>query len=158
MNATEVRAVEEREIDYLATLWYDGWQNAHAQIVPAELPRLRSLESFRHRLEAALADTRVIGPLGAPYGFCITKGDELYQIYVSAQTRGSGAAAELIADAETRLANNGVEVAWLACAIGNERAARCMKNLIGAAFATSLTRRKHQPEPSRSRCGVTRKS
>lgn len=121
---THVRGVEEREIDYLALLWYEGWQDAHAQIVPAELRRLRSLESFRQRLRAAFADTRVVGPRGAPYGFCITKGDELYQIYVSAQARGSGIAAALMADAEGRLAKSGVEAAWLACAIGNYRAAR----------------------------------
>jgi hypothetical protein len=30
----------------------------------------------------------------------------------------------LIADAEARLAANGVQTAWLACAIGNDRAAR----------------------------------
>ncbi len=29
-----------------------------------------------------------------------------------------------MADAEARLAGEGVEVAWLACAIGNDRAAR----------------------------------
>jgi ribosomal protein S18 acetylase RimI-like enzyme len=119
-----IRPAEEREIDHLARLWYEGWQDAHAQIIPAELRRLRTLDSFRERLQAALSDTRVIGPLGAPHGFCITKGDELYQIYVSAQARGSGAAAALMADAEGRLANGGVEVAWLACAIGNDRAAR----------------------------------
>lgn len=121
---THVRGVEVREIDYLALLWYEGWQDAHAQIVPAELRRLRSLESFRQRLRATFADTRVVGPRGAPSGFCITKGDELYQIYVSAQARGSGIAAALMADAEGRLAKSGVEAAWLACAIGNYHAAR----------------------------------
>lgn len=30
----------------------------------------------------------------------------------------------LIADAEARLAERGVETAWLACAIGNDRAAK----------------------------------
>ncbi|MDZ5695843.1 GNAT family N-acetyltransferase [Chelativorans sp. M5D2P16] len=40
------------------------------------------------------------------------------------EARGSGVAAALIADAEARLAGSGVETAWLACAIGNERAAR----------------------------------
>jgi ribosomal protein S18 acetylase RimI-like enzyme len=57
-------------------------------------------------------------------GFCIVKADELYQLYVSSQARGSGAAAALVADAEARLAQSGVQTAWLACAIGNERAAR----------------------------------
>jgi ribosomal protein S18 acetylase RimI-like enzyme len=52
------------------------------------------------------------------------KGDELYQLYVAAASRGSGVAAALIADGEARLAAAGVETAWLACAIGNDRAAR----------------------------------
>ena len=119
-----VRTAEEREINALARLWYDGWQDAHAQIVPVELRRLRTLDSFRQRLQTALPDTRVVGPPGAPSGFCITKVDELYQIYVSTQARGSGAAGALMADAEARLAKSGVETAWLACAIGNHRAAR----------------------------------
>jgi GNAT superfamily N-acetyltransferase len=54
----------------------------------------------------------------------MTKDDELYQLFVSAQSRGAGVAAALIADAEARLLARGVETAWLACAIGNERAAR----------------------------------
>jgi ribosomal protein S18 acetylase RimI-like enzyme len=119
-----VRAAEEREIDHLAKLWYEGWQDAHQKILPAELRRLRTLDSFRQRLETALPDTRVVGLHGAPDGFCITKNDELYQIYVSAQSRGSGAARALMTDAEAHLAKAGVETAWLACAIGNHRAAR----------------------------------
>jgi hypothetical protein len=43
----DVRSAEERELDQLARLWYDAWQDAHAQIVPAELTRLRTLESFQ---------------------------------------------------------------------------------------------------------------
>jgi GNAT superfamily N-acetyltransferase len=120
----DVRAAEEVEIGHLAKVWYDAWQDGHAQIVPAELTRARTLESFEERLWAALPKVRVVGPIGAPVGFCIVKGDELYQLFVSAHSRGSGAAAALIADAEARLSESGVETAWLACAIGNERAAR----------------------------------
>ena len=119
-----VRAATEAEIDALAKVWYDGWQDAHARIVPAELTRLRTLESFRERLRQRLPNIRAVGPSGAPVGFSMLKDDELYQLYVSAHARGSGVAAALIADAEARLSEMGVDTAWLACAIGNERAAR----------------------------------
>ena len=122
--AMHVRAAEQSEIGCLAKIWYDGWHEAHGQIVPAELTRLRTLESFRDRLQAALPDVRVAGPSGELLGFCIIKGNELNQLFVSAQSRGSGVAAALIADGEARLSENGVAMAWLACAIGNERAAR----------------------------------
>jgi GNAT superfamily N-acetyltransferase len=78
-----VRSAEAAEIDHLAQVWCDGWQDAHARILPAELTRIRTAEA-----------------------------------------RGSGVAAALVADAEARLVAGGVEIAWLACAIGNERAAR----------------------------------
>ena len=119
-----VRAAEPSEIDHLAQLWFDGWQDAHLEILPAELRRFRTLESFRERLYAALPNVRVAGPPGAPAGFSIVKGDELYQLYVSSAARGTGVAAALIADAEACIAQSGVEVAWLACAIGNARAER----------------------------------
>jgi ribosomal protein S18 acetylase RimI-like enzyme len=119
-----VRPADERDIDRLATIWYDGWQDAHAQILPADLKKVRTLESFRQRLQAALPNVRVAGPQEDPVGFSILKGDELYQLYVSAPSRGSGVAVTLIEDAEVRLAELGVDTAWLACAIGNDRAAR----------------------------------
>jgi GNAT superfamily N-acetyltransferase len=119
-----VRPAEDGEIDQLAQLWFDGWQDAHAAIVPAELKRLRTMESFRDRMRARLAEVRVVGPSGSPIGFHMLKGDELYQLYVSAAARGTGVAAALIASAEARLASRGFDVAWLGCAIGNDRAAR----------------------------------
>jgi len=119
-----IRDVEIAEIGPLAKIWHDGWQDAHARILPVELARLRTLASFRERLGAALASVRVAGAVGAPVGFCMLKGDELYQLYVSSPARGSGVAAALVADAEARLGESGVGTAWLACAIGNERAAR----------------------------------
>ena len=119
-----VRDAEAAEIDELARIWHDGWHEAHAQIVPEGLAEFRTLESFQERLQAALPNARVAGPSGAAVGFYIIKDDELYQLYVSAQSRGSGVAAALIADAEVQFAEAGVEMAWLACAIGNGRAAR----------------------------------
>ena len=120
----DLRDAEKIEISSLAKLWHDGWHEAHAQIVPAELTQLRTLENFRSRLQALLQSVRVIGPLCAPAGLCIIKDDELYQLYVSAQSRGTGVAGALITDAEARLSEHGVKTAWLGCVIGNERAAR----------------------------------
>ena len=122
--AHEIRQAQDDEIDALAELWYQGWQDAHAAILPAELARLRTRESFRQRLQAALPAVRVVGPPGAPIGFCMTKGDELDQLFVSPDGRGKGVAGALEADAVSALSDRGARVAWLACAIGNDRAAR----------------------------------
>src|SRR5262245_19393951 len=119
-----VRAPDPAELGVLADLWHDAWRDAHAEIVSPRLTALRTRDSFRERLERLLPATRVVGPLGAPTGFCAVKGDELYQLFVSAAARGSGAAAVMLADGEARLAAAGVTTAWLACAIGNQRAAR----------------------------------
>src|SRR5690349_137523 len=119
-----VRHAEDADLDRLAIVWHDGWHDAHGQLVPAALARERTLASFRARLPAMLRDTRVVGPVGAGVGLCVVQGDELFQLFVAAEARGSGVAARLIADAEQRLARNGANPAWLSCAIGNERAAR----------------------------------
>ena len=120
----QLRDARSEEVDRLATIWHDGWQDAHAAILPEELARLRTPESFRERLLARIATTRVAEIEGGVVGFCTLKGDELYQLFVTASARGTGAAAALIADAEQRLAEAGVDTAWLGCAIGNDRAAR----------------------------------
>jgi GNAT superfamily N-acetyltransferase len=120
----EVRGATEGEIGRLAAIWHQGWHEAHARIVPPELTRIRTLDSFRERLHAALSSVRVVGQPGEPAGFHLVQEDELYQLFVAAEARGAGVAAALIADAEVRLVAAGVETAWLACAIGNERAAR----------------------------------
>jgi len=120
----DIRNAEHSDIQTLARLWYDGWQDAHAAILPAELARQRTLESFAERLESLLPLVRVAGESKQPLGFCICKDHELYQLFVSAEARGTGLALKLIHDAEDLLSKSNVRTAWLACAIGNDRAAR----------------------------------
>jgi len=136
-RSMSVRAGDVGEIDHLARLWHQGW---HAALAPAGLVRARTLDSFRDRLAAALADTFLIGPPDAPSGFYMLKGDELYQFYVAREARGSGVAAVLLADAEARLAERGVTTAWLACAIGNNRAARFYERCGWARARTQVNR------------------
>ena len=118
-----VRPATPDDVDHLSRLWHNGWHEAHASVVPAELTRLRTLDSFRQRLQAAVAAIRVVGSSSSPSGFCIVKGSEVYQLFVSAEARGTGVAAALLADAERQLCGSGIKDAWLACAIGNDRAA-----------------------------------
>jgi ribosomal protein S18 acetylase RimI-like enzyme len=119
-----VREPDLTEVDPLAQVWYDAWRDAHAALLPAQLVRLRTRASFRERLKRDLSPVRVVGPPGAPIGLCTIKDSELYQLFVAASARGTGAAAALLADGERRLAAHGVTTAWLSCAMGNERAAR----------------------------------
>ena len=120
----DVRKAEITEIDALARIWYDGWQDAHAELLPAAFARERTLESFRERLPRVLTDLRMVGEPGEPLGLSITKDDELNQFYVAAEWRGKGIAQTLIDEVEQRLAISGVRTVWLACAVGNNRAAR----------------------------------
>ena len=119
-----MRLAETADIHALSRIWYDGWHDAHAALMPAALTQARTLESFLERLPPMLADTRVIDSSGGPVGFYILKGDELDHFFVAREARGTGVAQELIADAECLLAQRGFALGWLACAIGNDRAAR----------------------------------
>ena len=105
-------------------IWEAGWHEAHANIVPASLRELRTLSSFFGRTVANLANTRIASEGAEVLGFCMVKENELYQMYVSRRARGAGIAQALIADAEERIRLAGHNIAWLACATGNDRAGR----------------------------------
>lgn len=120
----EIRDAVDEDLVPLARLWHQGWIDAHAGLLPEALARLRTAESFEERMRAALGSVRTAGAPGAPLGFHWIKGDELYQVYVAAEARGQGLAQALMADAEAQFRARGIARPWLACAIGNERAAR----------------------------------
>jgi ribosomal protein S18 acetylase RimI-like enzyme len=119
-----IRDMEDGDLDGLAALWFDGWQDAHAAILPERLRRARTAESFRARLADHRSAVRVVTQDDAIAGFCIVRADELDQFYVASRFRGAGIAGALMDDARTTFRRAGVETAWLACAIGNDRAAR----------------------------------
>ncbi len=120
----DIRPARPGDMDPLARLWLEGWTEAHAAHVPPELTAKRPLESFRSRLDGFGDLLRTAGPEGAPLGLCAIKDDELDQIFVSSEARGTGLAGALLADGEARLAANGVTRAHLLCVIENTRAAR----------------------------------
>jgi GNAT superfamily N-acetyltransferase len=119
-----VRPAEVADLAPLAHLWWRGWRDAHLPIAPKALTARSTLDSFVDRMALALPRVRTVGPVGAPFGFHMIKDDELHQLYVAEESRGAGIAALLMIDAENRLQKAGIITPWLACAVGNARAAR----------------------------------
>lgn len=48
----DLRAAKDPDVDRVARVWHEGWHDAHAAIVPAELTLVRTLESFRQRMSS----------------------------------------------------------------------------------------------------------
>lgn len=119
-----VRAAEAVDHNAIVRIWHYGWHEAHANHVPEALVMARSHADFADRLDAMMDRTRVIGTPGQPVGFCTIRADELMHLFVAHESRGIGIAQALLRDGEERLHEADIEVAWLACVIGNVRAAR----------------------------------
>jgi GNAT superfamily N-acetyltransferase len=112
------------DIEVLAQIWMEGWADAHDGLLPWELRHQRTLPGFRQRLVDGLGSTSVAVAGGKPVGFAMIKQDELDQLYVARNARGTGAALRLVSAALDQIRQAGHRRAWLACAIGNHRAAR----------------------------------
>jgi GNAT superfamily N-acetyltransferase len=69
-----------------------------------------------------VGDTTVAVADGAVAGFVMVVDDEVEQVYVSRDHRGTGVAAALIAEAEAQVRAKGHTEAWLAVVAGNARA------------------------------------
>ena len=106
----QTRPATPDDLEALADIWHAGWHEAHAAHVPNELIELRDRISFRIRLDNMLENTDVVGPIGAPVGFCAVHNDEIYQFYVSPVARGNGTADALMQAGEKRLTDGGVKL------------------------------------------------
>lgn len=113
----------EDRIPDAAALWHQGWHDAHAAIVPDALTQLRTLDNFAERLARHAPTCTIAVRGGTLLGFFYLEDDEVEQFYVAPAARGTGAAAALMAEAERQLAPHHAR-AWLACSVGNRRAAR----------------------------------
>ncbi|MGW1345901.1 N-acetyltransferase family protein [Kribbella sp. NPDC002412] len=119
-----IRAAEAGDADAVAAIWYSGWGDGHLGHVPEELVAIRTKESFWTRAAERVADTTVAVQGDEVAGFVMVVGDEVEQVYVSRDHRGSGIAGVLLAEAERQVKANGHAEAWLAVATGNARARR----------------------------------
>jgi GNAT superfamily N-acetyltransferase len=132
MPALSLRPASAEDAAAVATIWYDGWCDGHLGHVSETLVAVRTPESFRSRAAERVGDT-VVAVVAAGSGagvghevagFVMVVGDEVEQIYVSTDHRGTGVAGVLLAEAERLVAVAGYRQAWLAVVAGNARARR----------------------------------
>lgn len=127
----EIRPARPEDAETIGAIWYRGWCDAHLGNVPDALLAVRTPESFTVRAVQRLAAPAVGGSAvavalvsGTVAGFVMVTDDEVEQVYLADSHRGSGVAAELLAEAERLVAAGGHRLAWLAVVAGNLRARR----------------------------------
>ena len=126
---TSIRPATAADMAAVADLWHEGWHSGHAGHVPGGLTDLRTLAAFHERTpprvgETTVAVTDVDDADGALLGFVMVVDDEVEQVFVAPAWRGTGVAADLLAEAERQIAAAGHDEAWLAVVDGNVRARR----------------------------------
>ncbi|WP_432941645.1 N-acetyltransferase family protein [Kribbella sp. CA-253562] len=129
-----VRPATPADAEAVAAIWHTGWHDGHDGNVPDELAAVRTKDTFWSRARERVAETTVAvvdataasseTPAEVVAGFVIVAGDEVEQVYVSRDHRGSGVAGVLLAEAERQVEAAGHPAAWLAVATGNDRARR----------------------------------
>ena len=117
-----VRPATDADVPEVTRIWYAGWVDGHLGLVPTQLIAHRLPESFTPRTRERVPATWVAEVAGSVVGFVVVIDDEVEQIYVDANARGTGVAAMLLERAEEVIDAAGHEVAWLAVVAGNERA------------------------------------
>jgi ribosomal protein S18 acetylase RimI-like enzyme len=124
VSAPTVRPATPADAPRVAEIWRSGWGDGHIGHVPQELVDARTDESFATRAAERVGDTTVAVIGDAIAGFTMVVGDEVEQVYVSPDHRGSGVADALLSEAERQIRANGHDAAWLAVVAGNARARR----------------------------------
>lgn len=109
----------------IADVWWTGWNDGHLGHVPDELVAARTKASFDERVAQRIDEQTVVAEIdGDVCGFAMVIDDEVEQVYVRSDHRGSGVASALLRAAADLVRANGHGVAWLAVVAGNVRARR----------------------------------
>ncbi|WP_432255957.1 GNAT family N-acetyltransferase [Limimaricola sp. AA108-03] len=118
----KVETIPGAAIIPLATLWHDGWHEAHDHLVPSYDAATRSRVKFADRLRRERPSGRMVRLEDRPIGLCLTSRAEISRLFVDATARRLGVGRVLLADAERRIAFSGYDEAWLTVVRGNDRA------------------------------------
>lgn len=105
----------------IVDVWFTGWREAHLGHVPDALLAHRSEQTFRARIPAIVGTTTVATVDRRVIGLVVTADDEIEQLYVDSEHRGTGIAAALLQHGESVIAREHRR-AFLAVVDGNARA------------------------------------
>ncbi|HBF28551.1 GNAT family N-acetyltransferase [Rhizobium sp.] len=116
-----IRPAEPADHSKIVQLWYHGWHDAHADLVPSGVFAFRTEDHFAVWLKEA-RDTFYVAIDTELLGFVSLNGTEIVKLYVGKSVRGTGVAHTLLSFAEQVLSQEGVREAELFCMAGNTRA------------------------------------
>ncbi|MEV6105322.1 GNAT family N-acetyltransferase [Streptomyces sp. NPDC051940] len=116
-----LRPATSGDVAEVAEIWRSGWADAHLGTLPESLEVLRTPESFDLRAAERIDGVVVAAVNGKVAGFVLVVEDEIEHIYVAREQRGGGISAVLLAEAQSIVAANGHDRAWLAIVAGNDR-------------------------------------
>jgi ribosomal protein S18 acetylase RimI-like enzyme len=122
MDELGLRPATGADTSAVAEIWLAGWRDGHLGGVPDELLTARTPESFHRRSVDRVADTTIATVNGEIAGFTMVVENEVEQVYVAAQYRGTDVAPTLLLAAEQQIAGRGFREAWLAVVASNVRA------------------------------------
>jgi putative acetyltransferase len=125
MTEAVLRPATADDVGAIATLFHQGWHDAHSGLVPDGLTKRRTAQAFHDRVARRVAETdetTVADVDGGIAGFIMVDGDEAEQVYVARAFRGTGLAGLLLTEAERQIAAAGHRTAWLVVVRGNDRA------------------------------------
>jgi putative acetyltransferase len=114
------RAYDVADADALPVLWHEAWHRAHAGNVPQTMLAHRDLAYFQKTFPKFASQTRVLGPVAAPYGFLYRIGNYIDRLFIGA--RGKGYGRVLLRDAEDAMRAEGITEAELTCLVDNTAA------------------------------------
>lgn len=117
-----IRAASEADQPAISKIWHQGWHDAHAELVPAQILAYRQIEHFRNWLATSTDRFFVVSLNAMIIGFVAINGAELVKLYIDRHARGDGTSARLLQFGEDRIRETGVRRAVLFCTDGNLRA------------------------------------
>ena len=117
-----VRNARPQDVPDVARIWYHGWNDGHIGHVPDALLPYRQPEHFVARTHPRIPDTWVAERDDRIVGFVTVNNDEIEQLFVERDARGTGVAVLLLRKGEEEIRRAGHTHAWLAVVAGNARA------------------------------------